>query len=693
MHVRWTLLVPLCLGWQSLAAVVPVDVSGVRPGGAVTVETTPASVKVHWNDNASRPWTAEFSLDPAKPIITAISVGGKLIVDRAQPYYQCQTGKRRGGWDEFFDFPPSHPDGTRSFLGEFHLKSARATTIGDRLDIAFDGMKMGIFEGSLHYLFFPGSRLIEQVAVLSTQEPDTAYFYDTGLRMTVEADRRSGGNMDTHVTYVDTTGALRTLASSGSERRPLAVRYRALAAKLGQGTVAVFPTPHQYFFPRDYTTNLGYVWHTAWRGNVSLGIRQLPDDYAPFYPWSNAPPGTQQRMSMFLLLDDGEPARLLEDVRRYTHNDTYVKLPGYKTFEPHWHLAYTVQAMDHGFDWTPPFKPVMKDMGIDSAMIMEFHGDGHPQDHTEVRLRELEALYRACRSQSGSDFLLIPAEEANVHLGGHWALVFPKPVYWYMSRQDGEPVHGTDPKSGPFYRIGNAQELLEMVRAEGGYMYQTHPRTKGSKGYPDKIRDTAHFMDPRYLGAGWKALPSDLSSPRLGERAFKLLDDMNNWGLKKRLMGEVDVFQIDSTHELYAHMNINYVRLPSLPSFDNYGRLLDAVGRGEYFVTTGEVLLPATSISAGAGDKIVARATVNYSFPLEMAEVVWGDGQRTERKIFPLDETREFQQREFTWDVDAPNWKWARLAVWDAAGNGAFINPVWRGDAGKAVASAARTVR
>ena len=58
-----------------------------------------------------------------------------------------------------------------------------------------------------------------------------------------------------------------------------------------------------------------------------------------------------------------------------------------------------------------------------------------------------------------------------------------------------------------------------MVRREGGYMYQTHPRTKGSTGFPDQIRETEHFRDARYLGAGWKAMPSDLSSPRLGERA------------------------------------------------------------------------------------------------------------------------------------------------------------------------------
>ena len=659
------------------AATVPFDGSAVHPG-PVTVESANAAVTARWNDAARRNWTATFSLDPSQPLITSIAVNGTPVVERARPIYRCHTGKRRGGWDAFFDFPPSHPDGTRSFLSDFHLTSARASSVGDRVELSFDGLKMGIFSGGIRYVIYPGSSLIQQEAVASTEEPDTAYYYDAGLRIAADADVRPGGNMDSHVSYFDSSGAFQSIASTGPEWHPEAVRYRAIASRIGRGSVAIFPAPHQYFFARDFTTNMGYVWHCAWRGAVSLGIRQLPDDNSPYYPWMNAPPGTEQQMSLFLLLDDTDPRPLLENVLRYTHRDRFTRLDGFKTFAPHWHFAYTVQAMAKGMDWVPPFKPVLKDMGVDAAMIMDFHGDGHPADRTPLRLQELEALYRACRTQSGSDFLLIPAEEANVHLGGHWALVFPHPVYWFMSRSPDEPFVTHDPQRGTVYRIANAHELVEMVRAENGYMYQTHPRTKGSTGYPDKIRDTEQFLDPRYLGAGWKAMPSDLSSPRLGERSLKLLDDMSNWGMKKRIFGEVDVFQIDSTHELYAHMNVNYVRLPALPSFDRYGALLDAVARGDFFVTTGEVLLPETRIASAGGDTIQVDAKVDYTFPLRMAEVVWGDGNQTSRKIIPLLETRGFGHDTFSWRVDAPHWKWARRAIWDVAGNGAFVNPAWR---------------
>ena len=164
--------------------------------------------------------------------------------------------------------------------------------------------------------------------------------------------------------------------------------------------------------------------------------------------------------------------------------------------------------------------------------------------------------------------------------------------------------------------------------ARSGYVYQTHPRTKGSTGYPDKIRDTDYFRDARYIGTGWKALPSDLSSPRLGERAFKILDDMNNWGLHKRTIGEVDVFQVDTSHELYAHMNVNYLRLPELPDFDHYGQLLDVMAKGDGFISTGEIVLPNAAIK-GDGDSLRVKTKIQYTFPLRLAEIVWGDGHET----------------------------------------------------------------
>jgi hypothetical protein len=265
-----------------------------------------------------------------------------------------------------------------------------------------------------------------------------------------------------------------------------------------------------------------------------------------------------------------------------------------------------------------------------------------------------------------------------VILGGHWGLVFPKPVFWYMDRKPDEPFKSTDPTYGTVYRVHSTDEAWKMITDEGGYAYQTHPRTKGSTGYPDKILNTDYFRSARYLGTGWKAMPSDLSSPRLGERAFKVLDDLNNLGLHKIMIGEVDVFQIHKTDELYAHMNVNYVPMKRLPDFDHYVSLLDSVARGEGFISTGEILLPSFSIGQSDGDKLNIRARVSSTFPLRLAEVVWGDGTATHRETFDLQSTHEFDEHEYRWQVNAPGWTWARFAVWDIASDGAFTNPVWR---------------
>ncbi len=663
---------------ESRADVVPLDTSAVHPG-PITVEKRPDAVIIRWPDELSRQWTAEFSLDPAKPLVTAIGVGGRNVIERARPLYSCSTGKRRGGWDEFFDRPSTHPEGTRSFAGVFRLQSAKARSVGDRLEILFDGLNLGVFQGGIAFTFFPGSRLIQQEAVATTVEPDIAYFYDAGIRMAADSEKLAGWNMQSEVAYFNMDGRL-IVERPDFERTPVKARYRVVALRTAAGSIAVFPPPHQYFFARDTTQNLGYLWHSSYRGETSIGIRQLPDDNLPFYPWMNAPPQTQQRMSVFYSISDREPAAALQQTLRYTNRDRFPDLPGYKKLATHWHLAYTAQAMQKGpkgFEWTPPFKPVLKEMGIDAAMIMDFHGDGHPQVLTSERVKELDAYYRASRAQSDRDFLIIPSEEANVHLGGHWAVTFPKPVYWFMKRPSDKPFRSEDPTYGTVYHVGNEQEMLDLVRRENGFMYQTHPRTKGSKGFPDKIRETAYFRDPRYFGAGWKAMPTDLSSLREGVRALNLLDDMNNWAMQKRLIGEVDLFQIDSTHELYAHMNVNYLRLDRLPDFDNYGRVIDALNSGDFFISTGEVLLPKVEIAQDSTDRIVARAEVKWTFPLQFAEVVWGNGSQTQRQIFQLETTREFGSAKFEWKLAAPGWKWARVAVWDIAGNGAFVNPVW----------------
>ena len=88
-------------------------------------------------------------------------------------------------------------------------------------------------------------------------------------------------------------------------------------------------------------------------------------------------------------------------------------------------------------------------------------------------------------------------------------------------------------------------------------------------------------------------------------------------------------------------------------------------------------MMPEWKIDGSAG-KIRAGAKLRWTFPLNIAEIVWGDGEKTHRKIINMHSTKPFGEGRFEWSVAAPGWKWARIAVWDVAANGAFINPVRR---------------
>ncbi len=676
-------LIPL----TACAAAIPSDISAVR-NGPIAVAATAEALTVRWPDETGRNWTAEFSLDPVKPLITTIGFEGKAVIQNARPQYWASTGKRRGraGFDEFFDNPNTDPNGTRRFEGVFKATAAKARTIGDRVEVQFEGFQMGLFQGGIAYTFYPGSRLIRQDAVASTTEPMTAYLYDAGLKLSAPRAYVRTGKREvvSPIHYYDTDGKPRVAMTDGPDRRIERVRYRSISARMDNGSIAVFPPPHTYIAPRDYTSNAGYVWFHGWSGRggvgeLGLGVRQPNDEGAGlYYPWLNAPPGSVQRMGLFFLVSAQSPEDALDNALRFTNRDRFRPLAGYKTLTSHWHWGYTVQALERGEDWEPPFRQVLIDMGIDAAITADFHGDGHPQDPTPLRLDELEAYYRMCRKQSDSRFLLIPSEEANVHLGGHWSIFFPKKVLWYMGKTGAGPLVEQHPKYGRVYHVGSPADVIEMTRRENGMIYQTHPRTKSSYEYPDKVRHEDFFLDAHFFGAGWKGMPIDPSLARQGTRAFKLLDDMNNWGLPKRLLAETDMFYIDHSSELYAHMNANYVRIGELPGFDDYGRMLDAVRRGDFFVSTGEVLLPEAVLSTADASTVKAKVKAQWTFPLAFGEIVWGDGSQTHTQTFALDQTRPFGEAAFEWTVPAKDWKWARLAVWDIAGNGAFVNPVRR---------------
>jgi hypothetical protein len=171
-------------------------------------------------------------------------------------------------------------------------------------------------------------------------------------------------------------------------------------------------------------------------------------------------------------------------------------------------------------------------------------------------------------------------------------------------------------------------------------------------------------------------MPVDLSQKRLGEaRCFGTLDDMNNWGDPKYMVGEVDSYKKFPDYDLYRDFNVNYVKLDRVPSFDDWSPVCRALRSGEFFVTTGEVLIPHWGIEGSGKDRAVV-AEVEWTFPLEFVEAVWGDGERVGLSVVSATDRPPFGSHRFRIPFDASGKKWVRFSAWDSAGNGAFTQPV-----------------
>jgi hypothetical protein len=256
-----------------------------------------------------------------------------------------------------------------------------------------------------------------------------------------------------------------------------------------------------------------------------------------------------------------------------------------------------------------------------------------------------------------------------------------------MKRASGQPFREEQASLGPVYRVGSRVDMLNLLEREQGLAWTAHARIKASSWTPDVYRDEDFFRSDHWLGAAWKAMPADLSDDRLGRRVLDLLDDMANWGQRKLVLGEVDVFKLDHTHELYGHMNINYVRLDRVPSFqEGWKPVLDSLRTGSFFVTTGEVLIPEFTVNGrGSGTELVLKrgeatrlkADLRWTFPLRFVEVVSGDGARVYRKRIDMNDTGSFGKRTLDIEIDLNDRRWVRLEAWDVATNGAFTQPVW----------------
>ncbi len=167
-------------------------------------------------------------------------------------------------------------------------------------------------------------------------------------------------------------------------------------------------------------------------------------------------------------------------------------------------------------------------------------------------------------------------------------------------------------------------------------------------------------------------MPADYSKDRLGYRSLQLMDETSQWGYRKYQLGETDTFEAHPNHELYAHLNVNYMQLPAMPPKDDWSTVVDAIKNGRFFTTTGEVLIHSWNATEDG-----VTADVEWYFPPAFAEISWGDDAGVHKLKKPLADLTEFGRSQIQFEADLSGAKWVRFEFWDVARNGAFTQPHW----------------
>jgi len=702
----------------------------VRPGLSATVQGE--VLVVAWTGQDGEELLARFAVDNGQPTIRELAVRTHgdtwaKLGENLKPEYRVTSGVRRmseqqaaplrelgveitpeviekNKWYAFWDAPleiagthpgektphniglPRKPEEIRRASASFHAESCGVETDGGRIEITFPGLDMGIFSGSLRFTAYRGTNLIRMEAIAKTEEPSVAYKYEAGL---------SGFSTELipRIVWHDTGGHPQQYLLGGPKNEtiaPVKAESRVLVAEGKSGSIAIFPAPHTFFFTREVDTNLGYVWYRKdGDRQFAIGIRQ-PDreevqQYRDNFALFNAPPGTWQHMAVYFYADARSAERTRNSVLAFTHGDTFKPLSGYKTFVNHFHLDFTGRLRQSGSLDTPMQDlAAMRALNLNIVGLSDFHFELARTDPGPLRFKDQKGYFEGCRRASDKDFLVLPWEEPSAFFGGHYNILWPKNVYWSKVRKAGQPFSESDPIYGKVYHTGHTDDVQAMIDAEGAYWYHAHPRTKGTTGYPDAIFDKPWIKNDRYLGVAFKpGMGMDLSEQRLCEwRCFDAMDTMNNQnansGLRpKYIIADIDTYRKGPEDDLYPNFPVNYLKLSHVPGPDeDWTPILRTLRAGDFFVTTGEILITNYAVE-GSGDRRTVSADVEWTFPLEFVELVWGDGKKIDRQIISASDLPPFGTKHFSIPTSATGKSWVRFAVWDSAGDGAFVQPLW----------------
>ena len=177
----------------------------------------------------------------------------------------------------------------------------------------------------------------------------------------------------------------------------------------------------------------------------------------------------------------------------FTHGDRFKALPGYQVMAHHYHMDLGSRLKQAGsLDADIPDLAAIRSIGVTIASQIDsvFTGSGDAARRGDW-LEITKASVDGARRHSDTNFLVMP-NPGGIRQSARrpYRPAVSHPVY-RGNRAPGQPLVEKDPKYGNVYHIGSADDFIEMAKREDVLISMPHPRTKGSTGYPDAVKDQA----------------------------------------------------------------------------------------------------------------------------------------------------------------------------------------------------------
>ncbi len=487
------------------------DMKGYKPGNGIKAEAASDGVSFTWPGEENEQLRARFAIRDGQPVVAemAARAGSGAWMELGKdlsPEFQVTTARRRISgvqrslltaqkndspeqenirkWNTFWDAPlvmPGHHDSTdlprkpeeiHRATGSYHTTQCSVTTDGARVSVTFNGLSLGVFAGDIMFTVYKGSNLLRQEAVAkhATNSPSPT--------STRPGSRALPSQPDTKLVWRDTAQVwqeyrLRRRAQPGAGQPARAQPAGDPGCRVPDRWPFCRPRTSSSSRARTRSTSAMFTTARIASGSFSLGVMQ-PERGEGYPPWGvserygqrrvgtareqvenyalyNAPPGTMQHMAVYYYLSPKGDHATQQAVLAYTHDDVFKPVPGFKVVTGHFHLDLNEMLRDRGtLDYRPTWVPVFRGLGINIVYLGDFHDDSDIRDPGPKRFMEQKVYFEGSQRLSDKNFLVMPAEEANAFLGGHWYLMTPKPVYFShaVPRPANQPFEEEDPKYG-----------------------------------------------------------------------------------------------------------------------------------------------------------------------------------------------------------------------------------------------------